>query len=54
MGLSHTVSEMNVDFGRKPQVFPIPTVINDPFESYRRNFVTSVRAKLSYNDVHTV
>jgi len=34
MGLSHTVSEINRDFSRKPQIFPTPVYLTPPLKRF--------------------
>ena len=43
MGLSRTVSEINDDFHRKPQIFPTPVYFAPPLKGFPVNWVTALR-----------
>jgi len=43
MGLSRTVSEINVDFGRKSQSFPTPVYLLPPLSGFPLEMVVALK-----------
>jgi len=54
MGLSRTVSEINGDFSRKSQDFPIPVYLTLAMKGFPLEFIISTWSRKNSNDGATV